>query len=138
MRPSNSRWVHEAVPLPAMTFVCYEDRESGPGIHAAHCLELDIGGQGSSPDEALQDLQEALELYILTKLDAGEDIGVRPAPEQLWKLPRQRYFPLLLRLRRRKLRKDRREVVFTRPAPSFDEGSLPRELARKLRALGAW
>ena len=125
MRPSNSRWVHEAVPLPALTFVCYEDRESGPGVHAAHCLELDIGGQGPSPEDAIRDLQEALELYILTKLDAGEEIGPRQAPKELWALPRQRYFPLILRLRRRKLRADRREVVFTRPAPSFDDASQP-------------
>jgi hypothetical protein len=125
MRPTNSRWVHEAVPLPALTFVTYEDRESGAGVFAAHCLELDIGGQGPSPEAAVKDLQEALELYLITKLDAGEDIGVRPAPKELWNLPGQRYFPLLLRMRRRKLRKDRKEVVFTRPAPSFDIDSLP-------------
>jgi predicted RNase H-like HicB family nuclease len=33
-------------------------------IFIAQCLELDVASQGSSPDEALQHLGEALELHL--------------------------------------------------------------------------
>lgn len=32
--------------------------------YVAQCLEVDVAGQGESPDEALANLREALELYF--------------------------------------------------------------------------
>lgn len=122
MRLSDTHWVHEAVPLPPLSFVTYEDQDCGGGVFSAHCLELDIGGQGATADAAIKDLQEALELYILAKLDEGENIAHRPAPKELWALPSKKFFPLLLRLRKR--RKERQEVVFAPPAPAFGASGL--------------
>lgn len=34
------------------------------GIYVAQCLEVDIASQGSSPEESLANLQEALALYF--------------------------------------------------------------------------
>lgn len=34
------------------------------GIYVAQCLEVDIASQGDTPQKALENLQEALELYF--------------------------------------------------------------------------
>ncbi len=55
------------------------------GVTCAHCLELDIVGQGPDQDAAQANLMEAIELYVGFKLDEQElDSLYCPAPSSIW------------------------------------------------------
>lgn len=78
-----------------LTFVYYEE-EGFEGIVGAHCLELDIGGQGASREDATRSLQEAIETFVLFHVNEGQPWSVEPAPPSLANLPDRRTYHLLL------------------------------------------
>jgi predicted RNase H-like HicB family nuclease len=47
-----------------------------PPWFVARCLEVEVASQGRSPEEALANLREALELYV----DLGSGLGRPDAP----------------------------------------------------------
>jgi predicted RNase H-like HicB family nuclease len=50
-------------------------RTEGSELYVAQCVEVDVASQGTTVDEALANVQEALELYF-----EGEDDAPVPAP----------------------------------------------------------
>ena len=72
--------------LGPLTFVYYQE-EGYDELVGAHCLELDIGGQGVDRNEATQNLQAAIETYVQHHLDTGEKMELRRAPPDLANLP---------------------------------------------------
>ena len=102
--------------LGPLTFV-YVREDEGEGI-TAHCLELDLAGQGGNLDEAREDVQRAVETYILYHLDTARELRARPAPEDLLESGATREtFHLLVLERTRSKKKPKREVVFVPPPP---------------------
>lgn len=55
-------------------------------LYSAICLELNVASQGKTIDEAKNNLQEAVELYLEDVLEAGdeEEFIPRPAPAEEW------------------------------------------------------
>ena len=66
-------------------------------LYSAICLELNVASQGTTPEEAERNLEEAIELYLedvrfahrrlrLTVFEAGDedDFIPRPAPVEEW------------------------------------------------------
>lgn len=55
-------------------------------LYAAICLELDVASQGETPEEAESNLKEAVELYLESAYEDGDekDFIPRPAPPELW------------------------------------------------------
>lgn len=82
---ATKRMVAEFLEL-QLTFAFYpaEDRK---GIILAHCLELDVVGQGKDQAAARAALQEAIEIYVQYKLDCGEIQRLySPAPAGIWNM----------------------------------------------------
>ena len=55
-------------------------------LYSAICLELNVASQGSTPEEAEENLREAIELYLEDVFEAGDeaDFIPRPAPIEEW------------------------------------------------------
>ena len=55
-------------------------------LYSAICLELNVASQGTTPDEAEKNLEEAVELYLEDVFEAGDedDFIPRPAPVEEW------------------------------------------------------
>lgn len=69
------------IPLTFAFYTAPDDED----VTCAHCLELDIVGQGLSSEEARQELMDAAELYVTCKVDEGEIESLfRPAPAEIW------------------------------------------------------
>lgn len=57
----------------------------GDDLYLAHCLELDLVAEGSSPEEACQELFDVIDVQIRTCIenDNLENLFV-PAPKDVW------------------------------------------------------
>ena len=130
----------DLIHLGPLTFVFYEE----PGyeeIVGAHCLELDMGGQGANRDEATANLQECIETYVLYHVEEGIPFEARRASPELANLRDRITFALLLLVQAHEVSTPARaEVRFLRPPSSFEPGAraglmakTPRWSARKLR-----
>lgn len=67
--------------IKAMVFtswVVVEPAEDIPGEWVAHCLSFDVISQGSSPQEALDAMAEALTMTV------ADDPSEHPAPDEDW------------------------------------------------------
>ena len=55
-------------------------------LYSAICLELNVASQGTTPDEAEENLEEAIELYLEDVFEAGDEAEFipRPAPTEEW------------------------------------------------------
>jgi len=55
-------------------------------LYSAICLELNIASQGSDPEEAERNLEEAIELYLEDVFETGDedDFIPRPALVEEW------------------------------------------------------
>ena len=55
-------------------------------LYLALCLELDAASQGETIQEAKRNIREAIELYLESVVEAGEeeDFIPRPAPAEEW------------------------------------------------------
>jgi len=55
-------------------------------LYSAICLELNVASQGETIEEAKNNLQEAVELYLEDVIESGDkqDFIPRPAPMQEW------------------------------------------------------
>lgn len=124
MRLEDTHLIGKVVPMGSLTFA-YHDEPECPGIVSAHCLELDIGGQGATPEAATKNLQDAIEAYLLHHLEADERVAARPAPAELWNLPKKETYQLLLCFVRGKAKEQHREVRFVlTPSGRFDPEAL--------------
>lgn len=54
------------------------------GLWVAHCLELDVVSQGSSPTDALEMVGEASAMLLIDDLNEELDPLDRRAPEECW------------------------------------------------------
>jgi len=53
----------------------------------AHCLEMDIVAEGTSPSESISNLQDLCVFQIDTALEEGDLQSIfRPAPPEIWKM----------------------------------------------------
>ena len=55
-------------------------------LYSALCLELDVASQGETIQEAKRNIREAIELYLESVVEAGEeeDFIPRAAPTEEW------------------------------------------------------
>lgn len=53
------------------TFKCVIEKVDH--TYCSLCLDLDIASEGSTPEESLKNLIEAIELYLITALEQGEE-----------------------------------------------------------------
>jgi len=55
-------------------------------LYSAICLELNVASQGTTPEEAEDNLEEAIEVYLENVLETGdeEEFIFRPAPAEEW------------------------------------------------------
>jgi len=53
-----------------------------PGQWVAHCLEMDVMSQGDSLSNAIESIQEAIELSLMDDLEAG--VSRAGAPGEFW------------------------------------------------------
>ena len=51
-------------------------REKGEGLYVARGVEVDVASQGESVEEALTNLQEAIELYFEDEADAPSSLSL--------------------------------------------------------------
>jgi predicted RNase H-like HicB family nuclease len=60
--------------------------EKEDNLYSALCLELDVASQGETIKEARRNIREAIELYLESIVEAGEekDFVPRPAPIEEW------------------------------------------------------
>ena len=60
--------------------------EKEGGLYSALCLELDVASQGETIEEAKRNIREAVELYLESVVEAGEEDEFipRPAPSEEW------------------------------------------------------
>lgn len=65
-----------------LTCLTYQDGE----FHIAHCLELDIVGQGSTQKEAKNELAELIfeQIHYAIEKDIEEKALFHPAPQKYW------------------------------------------------------
>ena len=55
------------------------------GWWLAHCLQLDIIAEGTTPQEAFRSLQSLCDLQLMRALEEGDLASVlRPAPPEIW------------------------------------------------------
>ena len=56
-------------------------------MFCALCLDLDIATEGATLKEALDNLKEAVELYVITAIEQGveEQFIPRPVPNKIYK-----------------------------------------------------
>lgn len=108
-------------PFGPLTFVFYQE-PGFDGLVGAHCLELVIGGQGSTREEATEDLQSAIETYVLHHLDTGEPMEVRSAMPDLANLPDRATYHLLVVQIGVGASTTPPEVVFAQPPDRFTPG----------------
>lgn len=53
----------------------------------AHCIELDLPVEGSSPEEALESLMRLIMMHVTTALAEGNLEPIyAPAPAELWRM----------------------------------------------------
>jgi len=71
------------VPKSIMFRACVYPSPDIDGYYVAHCLELDLIGEGRTPKFALKELIDAIELQI----ESCDDISQLffPAPASIWK-----------------------------------------------------
>lgn len=68
-----------------MVFRALVTKEPDEEAYCALCLELDIAADGMSPEEAIQNLQEAVSLYVDCALKEHDYAALfRPAPKEQW------------------------------------------------------
>ncbi len=55
-------------------------------LYSSICLELNVASQGTTPQEAEENLEEAIELYLEDVFEAGDEKEFipRPAPTEEW------------------------------------------------------
>jgi predicted RNase H-like HicB family nuclease len=55
-------------------------------LYSALCLELDVASQGETIPEAKENIHEAIELYLESVIEAGDEKNFvpRPAPKEEW------------------------------------------------------
>lgn len=60
--------------------------EKEDDLYSALCLELDVASQGETMPEVRRNIREAIELYLESVIEAGEeeDFIPRPAPTEEW------------------------------------------------------
>lgn len=66
-------------------FKCVVEKDQD--TFCALCLDLDIATEGATLEEALDNLKEAVELYVLTAIEQGveEEFIPRPVPNRIYK-----------------------------------------------------
>lgn len=68
-----------------MLFHVLVTKEPDEDAYSALCLELDIAADGSTPEEAVQSLQEAVSLHVGCALEEHDYSALfRPAPQEEW------------------------------------------------------
>jgi len=62
------------------------EKDKETGLYAVICLELDVATQGETIKEAEANIKEAVELYLESVYENGDekDFIPRPAPRNLW------------------------------------------------------
>jgi hypothetical protein len=56
-------------------------------MHLAHCLELDLAGEGNTRAEAVKTLIELIQIQVEAALADGDISSIfRPAPAEYWRL----------------------------------------------------
>ena len=64
-------------------------REPDEAVYSALCLELDLAADGSTQEAAIQNLKEAVSLYVESVLEDHDFKALfRPAPKEEW----EKYF----------------------------------------------
>ncbi len=60
--------------------------EKEDDLYSALCLELNVASQGETIPEARRNIREAIELYLESVIEAGEEEEFipRPAPAEEW------------------------------------------------------
>jgi hypothetical protein len=108
-----------------LTFVYYQE-EGFDGLIGAHCLELDIGGQGATREEATRDLQSAVKTYVLYHLDNNLEMEDRLAPPELANLlDRSIQNLVILRVVNKRETSPKRQALFVRPPERFTPALTP-------------
>lgn len=109
----------KVLPLGQLTFVYYPEPVCG-GV-AAHCLELDMGGQGVDRASAAEDLQAAIEVYLEHLAEHREPLEPRCAPEEFQRIEDRETFCLqVVRVEFKKRKRSVREVIFSQPPERFE------------------
>lgn len=71
---------------PRFVFHAYIEKDPEVGAYSSVCLENNVASVGTTPQEALVNLGEAVRLYVRTRIQRGQfDMLVRPAPKGVWK-----------------------------------------------------
>jgi predicted RNase H-like HicB family nuclease len=83
--------------------------EKEGNLYAAICLELNVASQGKTAEEAIENLKEAVELFLETVYEDGEEDQFipRPASEEDW----IRYFQTEVKVLQEGLRPNKKPVV---------------------------
>jgi predicted RNase H-like HicB family nuclease len=78
-------------------------------LYSAVCLELNVASQGKTEEEAIESLKEAVDLYLETVFELGEEDKFipRPADSECW----LRYFELEARRLKEEIRKNLSSVI---------------------------
>ena len=71
------------IPKSMMFRACLYPSTDIPGYFVAHCLELDLIGEGESPVKAIVELIQAIEIQIETCDNYSQFMF--PAPASVWK-----------------------------------------------------
>jgi hypothetical protein len=73
-----------AFKIPNMLFrACVYPSEDIPGYYVAHCLELDLIGEGPEPVNAIIELIQAIEIQLESCTNPSQFFY--PAPNEIWK-----------------------------------------------------
>lgn len=94
-----------------LTFVFYPEGE----MILAHCLELDMLGQGKTRDEARGDLKDSISTFIEDYFDAPEEWEPHAAPNDVQHLPEREVWDVIVHVAP--------EHARVRPEPAFVEPS---------------
>jgi hypothetical protein len=72
-----------AVKIPSMLFrACVYPSEDIPGYYVAHCLELDLIGEGPTPLKAIIELTQAIDIQVKSCTNLSQFFF--PAPDDIW------------------------------------------------------
>jgi hypothetical protein len=117
-----------AVTIPdSMSFrACIYHSEGVPGNFVAHCLELDLIGEGVNPLDAIKELTDAIEIQLESCTTLSQVFF--PAPDEIWKKYKQNAERAILK---RIILKARRTTPSTAYRPNFEKitatSSVPKE-----------
>jgi predicted RNase H-like HicB family nuclease len=67
----------------AVHIILYPEQD----LYLAHCLEFDLVAQGATPDEAFQNLLDAIELQVTYTMESGDIKNlIQLAPSEFWQM----------------------------------------------------